>query len=472
MRKKLIAITVCLLLLCSFAFVACGDDSSDNGGGGGTTHTHTPCPTCGLCTDSACTGASSERCQGHGSGGEGGGEEDLTPVTKLADFDIFQYSGKYSVYNYRGKDKVIKLPEHDANGNPITDIYTDFSADYFSFDNSNVEVIHIPACYTSMRGVDVNSDDPDTQNPFANARKLKAIIVDENNPSFCSVDGVLYNKSKTKMIACPYNKTDALVLPETVKLVHFTAMNCWVEEGEEGENALNSDYTNYGAFSSNISSIKLSAAIENFSLEGCRNLKSVDFGNSQLVTLPQGAFIACLKLSTLTLPDSILYIGSSTFRNSGIENLTIKDHVRAVNYFGSDSNMSLAVDLFTGCKKLKSITAPAQLLFGERDSSDIANNEYSQNNKYGKKNHFIDCDALETIIVNGSKPGNGGSAWSIAEYNYYPFIQEAGAAHARTFTALKNIKYTNNSYYSESTNTFAMSQFVTDYPNVTITIES
>lgn len=42
---------------------------------------------------------------------------------------------------------------------------------------------------------------------FERCGNLTAIIVDEDNPYFCSLDGVLYNKDKTILIQCPERKT-------------------------------------------------------------------------------------------------------------------------------------------------------------------------------------------------------------------------------------------------------------------------
>ena len=45
---------------------------------------------------------------------------------------------------------------------------------------------------------------------------LTAINVDNNNPAYSSVDGVLYNKNKTTLIQCPRGKESFLIIPNTV----------------------------------------------------------------------------------------------------------------------------------------------------------------------------------------------------------------------------------------------------------------
>lgn len=52
-----------LILVCALGLAACNPNDD-----GAETHTHTPCETCGLCTDPNCTGSSSEKCLGHTGG--------------------------------------------------------------------------------------------------------------------------------------------------------------------------------------------------------------------------------------------------------------------------------------------------------------------------------------------------------------------------------------------------------------------
>ena len=44
---------------------------------------------------------------------------------------------------------------------------------------------------------------------------LESIIVDENNPIYSLIDGVLYNKDLTELIMCLHNKTGSFLIPKT-----------------------------------------------------------------------------------------------------------------------------------------------------------------------------------------------------------------------------------------------------------------
>ena len=53
-------------------------------------------------------------------------------------------------------------------------------------------------------------------NPFGYCVRLPAIEVDEGNPAFKSMDGVLYDKNMTTLIQYPGNKLGAVVIPNTI----------------------------------------------------------------------------------------------------------------------------------------------------------------------------------------------------------------------------------------------------------------
>ena len=50
---------------------------------------------------------------------------------------------------------------------------------------------------------------------FALCKSLTAINADINNPNYCSIDGVLYDKNQTMLIACPGGK-ESVTIPESV----------------------------------------------------------------------------------------------------------------------------------------------------------------------------------------------------------------------------------------------------------------
>lgn len=105
---------------------------------------------------------------------------------------------------------------------------------------------------------------------FSYCSGLSAIIVDSANPYYSVVDGILYNKNKTTLIACPTGKQGAVTVPASV------------------------------------------TSIGNFAFSGCRKLTSVAIPNS-VTSIGLYAFMSCSSLSSVTIPNSITSIGHQAF---------------------------------------------------------------------------------------------------------------------------------------------------------------
>ena len=73
--------------------------------------------------------------------------------------------------------------------------------------------VFVPASVTSMAG-DV----------FSGCTSLKEIIVDQNNPEYASVDGILYNKDLTRLCIYPGGRPDEkFEIPESVSTISYSA---------------------------------------------------------------------------------------------------------------------------------------------------------------------------------------------------------------------------------------------------------
>lgn len=87
-----------------------------------------------------------------------------------------------------------------------------------AFESSNLRSINIGA---GVQGIGEDS--------FLWCHMMESINVDKNNEYFCSVDGVLYNKGKTRLIACPQN-VKAPKLPRGLEIITARAfMHCKAE---------------------------------------------------------------------------------------------------------------------------------------------------------------------------------------------------------------------------------------------------
>ncbi len=107
------------------------------------------------------------------------------------------------------KTKIINYPEGRKGTYNIPE-YVDTIAEN-AFYWSRLSSVSIPASVKTIE-----------KNAFYHCEELRTITVSEDNEYYCSVDGVLYDKGKKKMLKCPENKKDRLELPESEESIDFT----------------------------------------------------------------------------------------------------------------------------------------------------------------------------------------------------------------------------------------------------------
>ena len=107
------------------------------------------------------------------------------------------------------KDGTVSLADHALMGHQnltqITLPKTLKRIGNSEFNRTGVETLDLPASVQEIG-----------DRAFAGAEKLRSIHVDENNPYFTDVDGVLYTKDMTELIYCPYRAEGSFKLPVSV----------------------------------------------------------------------------------------------------------------------------------------------------------------------------------------------------------------------------------------------------------------
>ncbi|MBO7395725.1 MAG: leucine-rich repeat protein [Ruminococcus sp.] len=204
--------------------------------------------------------------------------------------------GQYSVYedhailskcsdSYVG-DFVIPA---EVQGVPITRI----GERVFGFQKQIVSVT-IPATVTEIGG------------HLAGYSTLQKYIVDENNKTFCSVDGVVFTKDMKTLVAYPtsyYTKT--YTVPDGVETI--------------GDGA---------AYNSDIESLILSDSVtrvDDFAFTYCKKLKSIKFTNS-LKFIGYSGFGNCASLESADVPASVETIDTNAFGYcAALKTLTINN---------------------------------------------------------------------------------------------------------------------------------------------------
>lgn len=134
-------------------------------------------------------------------------------------------------------------------------------------DSTNYSV-YIPATISSIE-----------KGTFDDFDNIESIIVDEKNPIYSSVDGVLYNVDKTELIRCPIAKSNTPEIPDTVEVIDEKAFsNCNKLTIISLPKSVKAIKNAAFEFCTKLNNIKIPLAVTNITsaFEGCKNLKIID----------------------------------------------------------------------------------------------------------------------------------------------------------------------------------------------------
>jgi len=140
--------------------------------------------------------------------------------------------------------------------------------------------------------------------------KTLAFIVDPDNATFSSLNGVLFDKNQTMLLVYPKGKTGNYDIPETV-----TSTDDWAFYNCTG-----------------LTSISIPNSLTTFGLatfQGCTGLTSVTIPES-VTTIGQQVFAYCSNLMSVTIPESVTSIGYAAFYNSGLTSVTIPNRATLI----------------------------------------------------------------------------------------------------------------------------------------------
>ena len=199
------------------------------------------------------------------------------PVGEQAqDFTYITNNGAITITQYTGPGGAVTIPD-SINGLPVTSI-----GNFAFYTQSALTSISIPDNVTSI-GYEA----------FLGCFGLSAIAVDAANPTYGSLDGVLFDKSQTTLIRCPGGKAGSYTIPDTVSTIAEQAFALCLGLS----NVIISDsVTNIGDWAFNL----------------CTGLTNVAMGSS-VASIGDDAFYDCTGLAAITIPDSVNSIGSNAF---------------------------------------------------------------------------------------------------------------------------------------------------------------
>jgi hypothetical protein len=146
---------------------------------------------------------------------------------------------------------------------------------------------------------------------FAPCPSLEAIAVNENNSTYSSLAGVLFDKSQATLIQYPGGQSGIYTVPNSVTRI--------------GDSAFSDCYS--------LASVTIPNSVTNIgdrTFYWCCRLANVTLPNN-LTKIEDGMFSACVALNCVTIPNGVTRIGGDAFYYCGnLTNVTIPNTVTSI----------------------------------------------------------------------------------------------------------------------------------------------
>lgn len=198
---------------------------------------------------------------------------------------------------------------------------------------------------------------------------LEDIIVAADHPEFSSVDGVMFNKQKTKLLAIGRGRFGKNPIDRGR-----------TDRGRSGHYTIPKTTTAIGpsAFSlcTNLKRVVIPRGVTDIGgraggvFQGCRNLERIDIPET-VTNIGQKSFQDCVNLKKITIPPKVTAIPFGLFwRCSSLTDVTLPDGITTIgNYAFADcrkvtfpslpaSLKTIGAYAFKDCKGLKNVTIP------------------------------------------------------------------------------------------------------------------
>ena len=251
-----------------------------------------------------------------------------------------------------------------------------------SLDLNNVEKMEISALYKPVKLESITipanlKKEGLIDGAFEECLKLKEYKVEEGNPDFASMEGVLFSSDKTKLCYYPLAKDEnSYTIPATVTELSKKAF--------QGANKLTSMIIP--------SNVKI---IGNEAFRNMTGLETVTFENpSQVTELKADVFRACDKLKEVMLPASITTIASAFYECKALEKITIPNgsKLKTIEASAFATNTKLKNFIFEGSCELETINFNAFA-----NAKELESFNFPKSIKNIELNAFNGCDKMTTV---------------------------------------------------------------------------
>ena len=201
------------------------------------------------------------------------------------------------------------------------------------------------SAFWSCSGFTGNLTIPDSVTSIGNGAFVGSgftdINTDPGNEVYTSIDGILYNKQKTVLIACPGGKTGNLTIPDSVTSIGDSAF--WGCSGFTGTLTIPDSVTSIGdsafcdcsGFTGTLTIPNSVTSIGDDAFSGCSGFTGTLAIPDSVTSIGNYAFYGCSGFTgTLTIPENVTTIGDYAFNKcTGFTGaLTIPDSVTDIGY--------------------------------------------------------------------------------------------------------------------------------------------
>ncbi|MBP3336956.1 MAG: leucine-rich repeat protein [Clostridia bacterium] len=229
---------------------------------------------------------------------------------------------------------------------------------YAFIDCNKLERIEIPASVANIG-----------EGAFSSCDRLEAIYVNENNPYFCDVGGVLYNSDVTELKCYPKGGATTYIVPYSVTSIGDRAF-------EDCNNFLGillpDNLENIGQYAfykcTQLTGIIIPISVRNigdYAFAQCSSITQINIPDG--VTRINGICGGCTSLTSAKIPDSVTemfaaFNGCINLKNlklpqniTGIDDFMLKNCMRLSKIEIPDNVSTISGAAFMGCSSLKSI---------------------------------------------------------------------------------------------------------------------
>ena len=188
---------------------------------------------------------------------------------------------------------------------------------------------------------------------FQNCSNLNNIDVNENNSYFSSLDGVLYNKDKTKIIKCPEKKEEVIIPDSVIEIGENAFYLCNQLRNIELPNSV-TIIGNYAFWNSSLRKVELSeniTSIGDYAFAYTRSLSNIEIPRS-VTYIGKSAFYLCASFTDIKIPDNITNIESHTFWTcSSLKSIDIPSTITNIGEYAFDNCNKLTTINYHGTEE-------------------------------------------------------------------------------------------------------------------------